>query len=200
MTVCFRMLFLSCALAVTGVSHLAAQSLELFGGFKFTNMRPEQNYDNLAMSGWNASATAYVTHRFGFTADVAGYYGSTAPPASASGTGTDLDVRQYSFMGGPEVRLIHRRVFNASAKALFGAAYGYLPDVPSGVAAPSTDGAFDQTKLAALFGADIDMNISRRVALRFSPGVYITQFGQDQTQKSFTISFGPVFRFRGREN
>jgi hypothetical protein len=193
------MLILTCALTTAGVHEMAAQSLELFGGFKFANMRPEQDYNSVTMNGWNASATLYPTHRVGLTADFAGYYGTAQAPVSIVPSQPDVTVRQYSFMGGPQIRLIHKGAFETSVKALFGAARGYLPDVPTSVTA-SSNYTYDETKFAALFGSNIDLNVSRRVALRFSPGIYITQFGQNYTQKSFTFSVGPVFKFGGGEN
>jgi hypothetical protein len=192
------MLLLTGALALAGGAQLSAQSLELFSGFKFANMTPEKDYNSLTMTGWNTSATVYPTHRFGLTADFAGYYGTAQPSVSVSPSQPEVSVRQYSFMGGPQFRLIHHRVFDTSFKALFGAARGYLIDVPANVA--SAYGTFDETKVSALFGSNFDINISKRVALRFSPGIYLTQFGPNETQKSFTFSFGPVFRFGGTEN
>ncbi len=196
MTLRYRMMFLAFALAAAGVQQMAAQSVELFGGFKFANMTPEKDYASLKMTGWSTSATLYPTHRFGLTADFAGYYGNATLVTDPSQPETA--VRQYSFLGGPQIRLIHKRLFDTSFKALFGAARGYLPDVPANVA--SSYGQLDETKFAALIGTNFDLNISRRVALRFSPGIYITQFGPDQVQKSFSFSFGPVFRFGGKEN
>ena len=198
MTTRYRMMLLAFALAAAGVQHMAAQSVELFGGFKFANMRPGKDYESLQMTGWNTSATLYPTHRLGLTADFAGYYGTAKPSASVVASQPEAAVRQYSFLGGPQIRLIHKRAFDTSFKALFGAARGYLPDVPASVA--STYGTLDETKFAALFGTNFDWNVTRKVALRFSPGIYITQFGPSDTQKSFTFSVGPVFKFGGREN
>lgn len=40
--------------------------------------------------------------------------------------------------------------------------------------------------------------LSRHVAQRFSPGMYLTQYGSG-SERHFRISVGPVFRFGGRE-
>lgn len=73
--------------------------------------------------------TAYGTRRLGFTADAAGFYGS-AP--SARTNGNEADIRQYSFMGGPQVRLFRAGRFSSSVPTIFGAAYGYVPDLGYG--------------------------------------------------------------------
>src|ERR1041385_5652400 len=98
MTTRYRMMFCAFALAAAGIQQAAAQSTEVFGGFKFANMRPEQDYNSLAMSGWNAGATFYPTYRFGLTAEVAGYYGTAQPSASLAPNQPEVDVRQYSFL------------------------------------------------------------------------------------------------------
>jgi len=193
-----RFLFLPCALGLFATQHIAAQSLELFGGVTVANMKPEKDYHNLTMSGWNTAFTLYPTYRLGLAADFAGYYGTAQAAPGVSTDQSEFGVRQYSFLAGPQFRLIHKRLFDTSFKALFGAARGYALDVPGSLS--STHGSFDETKFTALFGTNFDLNISRKVALRFSPGIYVTQFGPSETQTSFRFSFGPVFRFGGSEN
>lgn len=197
------------ALGLFAMQHMSAQSVEVFGGLKAGNMQPAKDYNSLTMGGWNTSVTFYPTYRFGITADVAGYYGTAQPASTVTVDGAtvvtnqpEAGVRQYSFLAGPQIRLIRRGAVETSFKALFGAARGYLtdPSVPPPAGSPLTSGVYDETKFAALFGTNFDVRVSRKVALRFSPGLYLTQFGPSETQKSFTFSFGPVFRFGGSEN
>ena len=174
----------------------AAQSVEVFGGYFVANMKPENSALNrTTMNGWNTSITGYPTSRLGFTADFTGSYANVRPTSSNS----DISLHQYSYMAGPQFRLLRKEHFEISTKALFGAARGYIPDdsLPSGLTLPNN--VLDQTAFAAQFGSNIDINVSKRMALRFSPGLYLTQFGTDQTQKNFRFSVGPVFRFGGGE-
>lgn len=195
----FRMLVISGALALFGVQHLAAQSLELFGGYTMNRMKPEQDINKANMSGWNTSITGYPFGRFGITADFAGFYANVQPTiVGSNGTATTLpavSLRQYSFMAGPQVRLFKKGRLETSARGLIGGARGYISD--SGSTSSAFYGSSDQTSLAALIGSNFDFNINKRMALRFSPGLYITQFGVDETQKNFRFSVGPVFRFGG---
>jgi hypothetical protein len=184
MTFRIRLLTISC-LTLAGLQFAQAADVEVFGGYSFTQMRPQDQSKN-TMSGWNSTITAYGTSRLGLTADFAGFYG-TAPTTITNGN--EADIRQYSFMGGPQVRLLQKGRFSSSVRAVFGAAYGYLPDSSYGIA--------DQTKFSALVGSNFDIRVSRRVSMRFSPGLYITQFGTDQTQKNIRFSVGPVFHFGG---
>jgi hypothetical protein len=157
--------------------YAAAQKFEAFGGYSVTRMKTEKDFEPANTHGWNASFTAYPTSRLGFTTDVAGYY-------STLGHGSDpaVSLRQYTFMAGPQVRILRKERFETSFHALFGAARGEVP------------GSADETTFAANFGTNFDVKVSRRVAMRFSPGLYLTQFGTE-TQRNFRFSVGPVFRF-----
>src|SRR5262249_41584082 len=179
-----RLLTISC-LTIAGLQFAQAADVEVFGGYAVTQMKPQDQSSN-TMNGWNTTVTAYATKRLGLTADFAGFY-ATAPTALTNGN--EADLRQYSFMGGPQVRLLQKGRFSSSVRAVFGTAYGYLPDSSYGIA--------DQTKFSALVGSNFDIRVSRRVSMRFSPGLYITQFGTDQTQKNIRFSFGPVLQLGG---
>jgi hypothetical protein len=145
------------------------------------------------MNGWNTSVTAYPWGRIGFTTDFAGYYGTaTGTYTAADGSilnANDTPIRQYSFLAGPQVRLFHTQRIETSFRAMFGGAYGYVPGEASNI--------IDQTTFAGLFGSNIDVKVSRRISMRFSPGLYLTQFGDGQTQKNLRFSVGPVFHFGG---
>lgn len=195
MTFRFRAWMLSGALALAGLQGIKAADVELFGGYSSGRMKPSNEALRDTMSGWNASVTAYATRRLGFTADFAGFYGAVSGAAVmsdgsvSSNAGQSISTRQYSFMAGPQIRLLHKGRLETSFRALAGGAYGYIPG-------PAYSSA-DQTSFAALIGSNIDIRVSRRVSMRFSPGMYITQFGVDQTQKNFRFSVGPVFHFGG---
>jgi hypothetical protein len=194
-TLQLRLMMASC-LAIAATQGMKAADYEVFGGYSVTRMRPA-NSDNGAnqatMNGWNTSIAAYPWSRIGFAADFAGYYGTATGNYTLAGgvpvTAADTDIRQYSFMAGPQVRLLHNRHIETSVHALFGGAYGYVP----GEVSTRTD----QTTFAAVFGSNWDVRISRRLAMRFSPGLYLTQFGDNQTQKNVRFSVGPVFQFGG---
>jgi len=173
-----RLLLLFCALALVA----SAQPVEVFGGYTLGKMKGEPDSNRSTMTGWNTSVTGYATSRFGLTADVAGFYGELA----ANGA-EPVSARLYSFTVGPQVRLFRRARFETSVRALFGAAHGHVPS--------STHPGLDETTFAANIGSNFDIKVSRRVSLRFSPGMYITQFGDNQTQKNFRFSVGPVFKF-----
>ena len=168
---------LTCGVGLFGLQQASAQSVELFTGVTVGKMRPESEANQATLKGWSTSVTAYPKSRFGLTADLAGFYGSTGVEA--------VNVSQHSFLAGPQIRLFRSTRLETSFKALVGGAYGQVPSYH-----------VRETTFAALFGSNFDVNVSSRVAIRLSPGLYLTQFGS-QTQKSFRFSIGPVFRFGG---
>jgi hypothetical protein len=192
-----RVLALS-AFALLAQQQTSAQPIEIFGGYAVVRMKPENESNRATLNGWNTSITGYVTYRMGITADFAGYYGTANPVVTvnanslATTTVGPISVRQHSFMAGPQFRIIHKKKFQTSFKAVFGGARGH--------GAASTYNAPDETSFAALFGSNFDVNVSRAVALRFSPGLYVTQFGSGQTQKNLRFSMGLVFRLGGGES
>jgi hypothetical protein len=186
------------AFALSGAA--GAQTIDLFGGYSAARVRPEQNFDRAVMNGWNSSITKWTGPRFGLAADFAGYYGSLNPTStSTNGSGSTLlpsvTARQHSFMGGPQFRLIHTDKIDTSVKALFGAAHGSVSE-PSALPGGATLSSPNDTAFASFIGSNFDVNVSRRMALRFSPGLYLTEFN-GETQKSFRFSVGPVFRLGG---
>jgi hypothetical protein len=175
-----------CALALFGSGGANAADLEIFGGYTIGRIQAENSSSKATLSGWNSSVTAYATPRFGITADFAGFYGTTQVAALAEGA---VSARQHSFMAGPQFRLLRTSRIQTSVRAVIGGAYGYLPG-------PAYDPR-DRWSLAALVGGNLDVKVSRRMSLRFSPGTYLTQLDSGKIQRDFRFSIGPVFRLGG---
>jgi len=188
MKITLRKIMLTCSLALAGLQGIQAAEVQVFGGYAVTRMKSETQDTHATLNGWNTSLTTYLNNRFGLTADFAGFYGDVKPGIT---NGDPVTTRQYSFMGGPQFRLFHTARFESSIRAVFGGAYGYLPQ--------DAYRDINQTTFAGLIGSNFDVKLSRRVAMRFSPGLYLTQFGTNQTQKNFRFSAGPVFEFGGGE-
>lgn len=179
-------LLLLCLTFAVALPHLGAQPHELFGGVTVARMKPDLDSNQATLNGWNSSFTTYLHPRFGLTADVAGFYGNAHPEPSLA----PVSIRQHSILGGPQFRLFRTARVETSVRALFGLAHGSVEN--------TTYNNANRNSFAALIGSNFDVNLSRHVALRFSPGMYLTQYGSG-TERNFRISVGPVFRFGGRE-
>ena len=58
-------------------------------------------------------------------------------------------------------------------------------------------GGFNQTKFAMLVAVPVDFTVTKLIAIRFEPGIYVTDFSKEK-QSNFRFSVGPVFRFGAR--
>jgi hypothetical protein len=175
---------------------------ELFGGFGFTIANPETNIARQNMDGWVGSAAGYVNRWFGVGAEFSGQFGSI--PAPSGITSPNLSFKEYSYVAGPQFRYLNRARIQSSFRLMVGGVFGQV-NLPSTAtpAAISQLGAvnylgFNQTKFAALFAVPVDISVSRLIAIRVEPGLYLTNFNQSG-QGNFRVSIGPVFRFGKRE-
>lgn len=179
-----------------------SNTAEVFGGWSYGKADPESTLPRQSMNGWVASATGYVAHWFGVGAEFAGQFGSIPGP---SGTGApDLSFKEYSYLAGPQFRFLNQKRVQSSLRLLVGGVFGQVNLASSTTATQVSQlGAagylgFNQTKFAALFAIPVDVSISRLVAIRVEPGLYLTNFNQSG-QGNFRLSLGPVFRFGGHD-
>jgi hypothetical protein len=195
---------------LTGICMLAfavpllAQSdtVELFGGFGFTIANPETSLPRQNMDGWVGSAAGYLNRWFGVGAEFSGQFGSI--PAPSGITSPNLSFKEYSYVAGPQFRFLNQARVQSSFRLMVGGVFGQvnLPSTATPVAISQLGAVnylgFNQTKFAALFAVPVDISVSRLIAIRVEPGLYLTNFNQSG-QGNFRISVGPVFRFGKRE-
>ena len=191
-----------CFAAVTGL-HAQSNTAEVFGGWSYAKANPETPIARQNMNGWVGSAAGYANKWFGVGFEIAGQFGHIPPPSSVSGA-PDLNFKEYSYMAGPQFRFINRKPVQSSLRILVGGVFGQVnlassttPDQVSALGAAGY-GGFNGTKFAALFALPVDVSVTRLIAIRVEPGIYLTNFNQSG-QGNFRISVGPVFRFGGPE-
>jgi opacity protein-like surface antigen len=160
---------------------------EVFGGYSFFRANP----DDMNLNGWNASVTGNLSSWFGVEGDVSGHYGSPR----VFGIGVPfVDVSSHTFMAGPRVSYRTNSV-TPFAHILIGGAR-------------ASTGAFGITvsdsALATAVGGGVDINLSKRFAIRAFQADYImTRFktgsqlffsGFDERQNNFRLSTGFVIK------
>lgn len=175
---------------------------EVFGGWAYAKADPETTLPRQSMNGWAASAAGYANRWFGVGFEIAGQFGSI--PAPSGITAPSLSFKEYSYMAGPQFRFLNQARVQSSVRLLVGGVFGQVniassatPAQVSQLGAAGYQG-FNQTKFAALLGIPVDVSVSRLIAVRVEPGIYLTNFNQSG-QGNFRISIGPVFRFGKRE-
>jgi hypothetical protein len=174
---------------------------EIFGGYQYSKFNPVTPLPKENMNGWYAGASGYMTRHIGVSAEIGAIFGDAAAPSSIGGTA--LNMKTYSYLAGPVFRVLDTKKAQVAVKWLLGGAFGQanLPanTPPDKIFALGQAGyaGFNQTKFAMLFGVPIDYSVSKLVAFRVEPGVFISDFNKTK-QGNFRISFGPVFRFGGK--
>ncbi len=174
---------------------------EVFGGYSYTKANPEYPLPKENMNGWMGGATGYFNKWIGASVEIAAGFGSAPAPSSIGGNA--LDIKEYSYMAGPQFRFYDTKKFSVSAKWLLGGAFGQA-NLAGGSSADKIQAlaaagytSFNQTKFAMLVSFPVDVAVSKLVAFRFEPGLYMTDYSKTR-QNNFRISFGPVFRFGGK--
>jgi hypothetical protein len=175
---------------------------EVYGGFGFTIANPETPIARQNMEGWVGSATGFPRSWFGVGAEISGQFGSI--PAPSGITTPNLNFKEYSYLAGPQFRFLDTARFQSSFRLMVGGVFGQVNlssnTSPTGISQLGSAGylGFNQTKFAALFALPIDVSVTKLIAIRVEPGLFLTNFNQSG-QGNFRISVGPVFRFGHRE-
>jgi hypothetical protein len=189
-------------LALAGPVLAQNNTAELFGGFGFSIANPETNLPRQNMDGWVGSATGYAREWFGVTAEFSGQFGNIPVPSGI--TAPQLSFKEYSYLAGPQFRFLDKERVQSSFKLMVGGVFGQVnlnsTTSPAAVSQLGSAGylGFNQTKFAALFAVPVDVTVTKLIAIRVEPGLYVTNFNM-HGQGDFRISVGPVFRFGHRE-
>jgi len=194
--------FLLAGLCMAAAALLPAQNnkAELYGGYVYAKVNPEAPLPKANMNGWVGSVTGFVTPWFGVGGEISAVFGDIAKEVSNA---TPIHAKEYSYLFGPQLRFVDNAKVQSSVKILLGGSFAQakLASATTGTqqAVLATAGytPFNQTKFAALFALPVDVSLSKAVALRIEPGIYMTDFNATK-QANFRLSVGPVFRFGSR--
>jgi len=188
--------------AFAAVPPLAAQGAraELYGGYVYAKVNPDTPLKKEDMNGWVASVTGYANSWFGVGGEISGAYGDLS---SAKSYGPAPHGKEYSYLFGPQFRFLDSSRISTSIRILLGGTFGQVKLNSSTTSSQQQAllnagyQGFNQTKFAALFALPVDVGVTKLVALRVEPGLYVTDFNQTGLG-NFRISVGPVFRFGGK--
>lgn len=180
------------------VQQLPAQNnkAEIYGGYVYAKVNPEAPQPRVGMNGWVGSVTGFARSWFGIGGEISAVFGDIGKEVSAPG----LHAKEYSYLFGPQLRFLDNTRVQASVKVLLGGSFAQvrlpssITDAQQQALAAGGYSGFNQTKFAALFAAPIDVSVTKLVAIRVEPGIYMTDFNQTK-QGNFRFSVGPVFRF-----
>ncbi|HEV2446580.1 MAG TPA: hypothetical protein VGS58_11680 [Candidatus Sulfopaludibacter sp.] len=197
-----RILIAGFGMLFAAAMRLPAQgnTAELYGGYAYAKAYPDPTLPKQNMSGWIGSATGYAARWFGASVEISAGFGSISAPGVQA---PSLHFKEYSYLAGPQFRFIDTKKAQVGFKALIGGAFGQAnlasTTAPAQAQALGNAGyaGFNQTKFAALFAVPVDFSLCKLVAIRFEPGLYLTDFSKTK-ESNFRFSIGPVFRFGGK--
>ena len=174
-----------------------SHKFEVYGGGGYTRFRPGASLQHINEAAWNGGFTDYLRGRLGVTGDLRGYYGTAFITPNVFNI-FKPSISQYTFMAGPQYRLVRREHWAISAQGLVGGAKGNFN--ANGAALP---GQFvglwpSGTSFSAAVAVPIDYNISPGLAFRIQPGYWLSRFGSTAQVKNIGFNSGLVFRF-GRQ-
>jgi len=188
--------FLNAVFAVVVLSGLcmaqSASRLDVFAGFSYVDHDISLSGPN-GLTGWNASATFKVDHRYGVVADFSGYYPGYNPGCAGCGDHAKI----YTFLFGPQVSITRGRA-TPFAHFLLGDTHMHptIGGIPTYVTFTSNN------SLTYGAGGGVDVGLTRRVALRGQVDwlhngfqTFDNQRRNEEIHNVVRISTGFVFRF-----
>ncbi len=195
--------------------------IEVFGGYSYLRLteQPRTLLESASLNGWNASVKLNLTPRIGLVADFSGHYGQRGLTPYTIGSLTQPgelqrveaipdDMRQLTFLFGPEARLLKRDRLTVNVRALMGVAHTNalvltfrepIQRPPGSIAPPITERTFQSAStFAASFGGSVDCRITNRLSYRIiQPELLLSRSGGPGTgnwnQYNFRLSSGIVF-------
>jgi hypothetical protein len=179
---------------------------EIYGGLNFMNFQAGQNLPKrMNLGGFEVLGTYWLTKSLGLGADYRIDAGTTPvfanggiTPPSSNGTGINNRPLVYLNTGmlGAQYRGPKNQFVAVNYHGYFGVSHGTFDYslknlLPGGY---SQTGLYtNRTKPIAALGGSIDFNLSKKMAIRFSPDLILEHFG-GETREFFGISGGVIYR------
>lgn len=170
---------------------------EIYGGGAYVRFHPGPNLQHINEEGWSGGFTDYLRPRLGVTVDFRGYYGLAYTEHNIY----DIfhpSITQFTFMAGPQYRIIRMQRWAISAQLLAGATKGtfngnsaLFPGTLIGMWSNGTD-------FSAGAALPLDVNLGPALAFRISPNYMFTTFGGSEQYKNIGFTSGLVYRW-GRQ-
>jgi hypothetical protein len=174
-----------------------SHKFEVYGGGGYTRFRPGQSLQHINEAAWNGGFTDYLWGRLGLTADLRGYYGTAFIYPNQYNIFKPA-ISQYTFLGGPQYRVVRREHYTVGVQGLIGGARGNFNANSAGQPGVQVGMWSGGTTFSAAIGVPIDYNIAPNLAWRIQPGYWLTTFGSTTQVKNLGFTSGLVFRF-GRQ-
>ncbi len=176
-------------------------SAEVFGGFSYLNADfPERE----GMYGWGASFSGNLTKHFGLVAEVSGNYGHVPIPSVQIGPitilpGFNAETSFHTFLFGPRFSARSEKWTAFGHVLIGGARKSSITGVPGllGQIVDLDPRLLADTGFALAAGGGLDINVSKRVAVRLFQIDYLPVRLNDEWTHNIRGQAGIVFRLGG---
>lgn len=176
---------------------------EAYGGINFMNGQAGQNLPKrMNLAGAEAMGTYWLTDHLGVAADYRFQGGTT--PVFANPIYNRVAVYENIGLVGVQYRGPKGRYAAVDYHALVGVAAGKFDSATTqyhGIAPPLTASQIglytNRVKPMGAFGASIDFNYSKNIAIRLQPDLILEHFGTEY-REFVAVSGGVVYRFGKR--
>ena len=174
-----------------------SHKFEIYGGGGYTRFRPGDSLQHINESAWNGGFTDYFRGRLGITGDLRGYYGTAFITPNQFNI-FKPSISQYTFMAGPQYRIVRMEHWAVGVQGLVGASKGNFN--ANGAALPGElVGLWPSgTSFSAAIGVPVDYNLGPGLAVRLQPGYWLSTFGSTTQVKNLGFNIGIVYRL-GRQ-
>jgi len=171
---------------------------EVFGGLSYQNWTAGPVFIPRSNSGGGeAMVNRWFTgpvNRLGVTASLRGEYGTTPVHVNAVGLNRTL-VYQNMGLIGATLRGPDGPNFAFDLHVLAGSSRGDFSKGTEPAAAPQNVGLYtNRWAPVGAIGTSIDLNLQRKIAVRFQPDLMLSHWG-NATDTNFFISVGLLYRF-----
>ena len=187
------LLAFACLAVVPSVSAQYQYAGEVGVGYSTLNLEPGVEFDKTRMNGWYGSFAGYYNEWMGMAVDVSNQYGKGTPRAGFGET-TSVDLTHWSYLFGPEVRVVRTERFAVAPRALFGVSRGGAKPDTFSVDGTPVRYSFKNSKFSMAIGVAFDVNITPRIAWRVQPQYFLTSFSSGR-QSNFSFTTGILYRF-----
>jgi hypothetical protein len=172
---------------------------EVAGGGGFLRFQTGPTLQRITQVNFFMAPSYHLNPKWAVAGEVRGMYGSANIPNENALNGSfSPQISEYTFMVGPQYRLMAREKYTISANAEVGVAMSKFGGDAKGL--PSEDlGMWPDSNSKGVFSFNLiaDYNIYNNFALRIAPTYLGTTFG-DTIQNNLGVNFGLVYRF-GRQ-
>ena len=147
---------------------------EIFGGYSYARTN-----GGLNLNGWEASVSGNLSSYLGIVGDISGHYSSEY----------EANAHFYTFLGGP------RFFYRGKRATAFGHAMFGVTHLGAGVDILGFSLGLSDTVFAMAFGGGLDLNVSKRLAVRAIQVDYLPIRWEGETFNNVRASAGLVVKF-----